>query len=376
MSKRVLIFSEHFGLGHQRAGQALAGGIKIIDPTAHVLHTDSIQQSYPRVKKAFLGAYLKFINSFPKTWHKLYQTSRTNRDNKASKDFIHLLLVKKIRSIIEEFHPHAIVCTHPFPASVISELKNRGLDIPLAGIITDYDLHALWVDQNVDHYIFGDQNLQDSFAQFSFKPRSASFEGIPIDPGFNRDTNKDELKTRLQIDPHKPLVLVAGGGWGLGDLGGITAQLASQTVTGNVIVICGTNTELAKKLEQRFAGYPGIHIEGYVANMHEYILAADVVVTKPGGLTTSECLAAGVPMVLFDVLYGQEYWNARFLVEGGAAVRCGHISDIPQMVEEITGNAALYAQMCAMAKALGKPRAGLTAAEQILKLAKSVRRGN
>lgn len=369
LTKKVLIFSEHFGLGHQRAGQAMAGGIKILDPTAQVLHTDSIQQSYPRMKKAFLGAYLKFINSFPNTWHKLYQSSRTNRDNKTSKDILHLLLAKKIRSMIEEFQPHTIVCTHPFPASVVSELKNRGLHIPMAGVITDYDLHALWVDQKIDHYIFGDQKLQDSFAQFGFKPPSASFEGIPVDPVFDRETDKDELKTRLQINPREPLVLVAGGGWGLGDLGGITAQLASQTVTGNVIVICGTNTRLAKKLKRRFAGYPGIRIAGYVDNMYEYIMAADVVVTKPGGLTTTECLAAGVPMVLFDVLYGQEYWNSKFLVEGGAAMRCDHITEIPQLVNEVTGSTVLYERMSKRAKALGKPRAGLAAAEQILRLA-------
>ena len=369
LAKKVLVFSENFGLGHQRAGQALDKGIKMVDPTAQVLHTDSIQQSYPRMKKAFLGAYLKFISSFPNTWHKLYQNSRTKRDNKSSKELIHLLLAKKIMSIIEEFHPHAIVCTHPFPASVVSELKNRGLHIPLAGIITDFDLHALWVDQKVDHYIFGDLKLKDSFEQFGFEPASASFEGIPIDPMFNREKSRAEIKNRLQIDSLKPLILVAGGGWGLGDLGGITEQLASQKVSGNVSVICGTNTGLAKKLQQRFVGYSGIFISEYVDNMHEYIQAADVVVTKPGGLTSSECLAAGVPMVLFDVLYGQEYWNAKFLVEGGAALRCSRISGIPQLVEELIGNQALYSRMSANAKALGKPGAGLAAAGQILQLA-------
>lgn len=104
--------------------------------------------------------------------------------------------------------------------------------------------------------------------------------------------------------------------------------------------------------------------------MHEYILDADAIVTKPGGgLTSSECLAAGVPMVLFDVLYGQEYWNAKFLTEGGAAVRCSQISEIPQLVEDIISTAALYSRMSASAKALGKPAAGLAAAAQVLKMA-------
>lgn len=369
LSKKVLIFSEHFGLGHQRAAQALAGGIKMLDPTARVVHADSIQQSYPRVKRAFSGAYLKFINSFPNMWHKLYQSSRVNRTNKKSKELLHLLLAKKIRLIIEEFSPHAIVCTHPFPASVVSELKNRGLRIPQAGVITDYDLHALWVDQNVDHYIFGDEKLRDNFGLFGFKPASASFAGIPIDPVFNRDHNQVEVKRRLQIDPLKPLLLVAGGGWGLGDLGGITQQMVVQSVDCNVIVVCGTNTGLAKKLALRFKGESKIRIAGYIANMHEYILAADLVVTKPGGLTTSECLAAGKPMILFDVLYGQEYWNTRYLVEGGAALQGGNIREIPQLAEKIIGSPDIYRRMSVSAKAMGKPGAGLAAAAQVLKLA-------
>lgn len=369
MSRKVLVLSESFGLGHERAAQALIKGLTVIEPGVETLHANSIYSSFPRLTGAFLGLYLQMLNRFPRVWHRIYQNGRRNMENTGSKKIVYRLLAGAIKKIIDGFRPDAVVCTHPFPAAAISRLKEEGLNIPLIGIVTDYDIHAYWLDQNIDLYIVGDSKLEEDFAALNFNPRRVSGAGIPIDPVFGRRDDRAEVRARLGLEQNAPVLLVAGGGWGLGDLGRIVDLLTAMAEGFHIIVVTGTNLQLRKILQQKYAAAVNVSIEGLVTNIHEYMTAVDIMVTKPGGLTTSEGLASGVPMVLFDVFYGQEEWNARFLTENGAAVKCGRLAEIPQKVRQIIENTKESKLLREKALALGKPSAGTDAAENVLQLA-------
>lgn len=368
MTPRVLILSESFGLGHEMAAQGLIKGLSVLDPGVRTLHTDSIRRSFPRLTNTFLRLYLQLINNYPQVWHRLYQKGRRNRDNEASKRMVRRLLADGIKKTVRDFRPHAVVCTHPFPAAVVSGLKNEGLDIPLAGIVTDYDIHAYWLDKNIDLYIVGDRKLESDFAALDFKPRLVSGAGIPIDPVFGHKKDRAEARTGLGLDGSRPVLLVAGGGWGLGDLGRIVGLLSAMPEKFQVVVVTGINVRLKNMLRQKYGAFANVRIKGLVDNIHEYMAAADIMVTKPGGLTTSEGLAAGLPMVLFDVLYGQEEWNVRFLTENGAAVKCRLLEEIPQKVRQLLEDAGKYRQLRERALFLGKPGSGIDAAESVLQL--------
>lgn len=368
MSRRILVLSEPFGMGHERAAQALIKSLQMLDPGIATFHTNSIKSSYPVISNLFTKLYIQLIKKFPQIWHRFYQNGRRNRDNRTAKNLIHRLLAGTVKKHITEFQPHAVICTHPFPASVVSRLKQEGLSIPLIGIITDYDVHAFWLDKNIDLYITGDNSLNEGFSALDFNPRNVSGEGIPIDPVFQEGIDKGDAREKLGLDPQEPVILVAGGGWGLGNLDRIVELLLHIPEDHRIAVITGTNKETKKMLEQRFTGFDRVKIKGFVRNIHEYMAAADIMVTKPGGLTTSEGLAAGVPMVLFDVLYGQEEWNARFLMQNGAALKCGTVEEIPALVGRLLENPAEHRLLGEKALGLGKPDSAANAASRILNL--------
>ena len=369
MAGRVLVFSEPFGMGHERAAQALINGMKVLEPGIQAFHTNSIQSTFPRGTRYMTALYLQAIDKFPRLWHRFYENGRRNRENSTSKKLIFKLLAGAIKKAVTDCKPDAVVCTHPFPASVISRLKEQGLSVPLVGIITDYDVHAYWLDQNVDLYIVGHEALIDEFASFKFKPRCVSGEGIPIDPVFRCKPDKEYSRRKLGIAVNVPVILVGGGGWGLGNLDRIVELLVSIPGNYQIVVVTGTNNLLKSKLEARFSRTKNVKIFGLVGNIHEFMSAADVMVTKPGGLTTSEALAMGLPMVLFDVIYGQEEWNARFLSGNEAAVKCRFIEEIPRQVTELLENAGEHRWMVERAMKIRKPNSGVDAARRILQLA-------
>ncbi|MFA5882146.1 MAG: glycosyltransferase, partial [Eubacteriales bacterium] len=357
MAGRVLVLSEPFGMGHERAAQALIKCMEKTNPDLQVLHTTSLKCTFPRLTDSLLKLYFIVVNTFPKMWHGFYETSRKDQSQN-SRQMVYRLLSAGIKKTIREFRPDRVVCTHPFPAAVISRLKDEGLDAPLTGIITDYDIHAYWLDNNIDLYIIGDKLLQKDFTALDFTPRQVSAQGIPIDPIFGQKADREQLKAKLGLDQNRPMILLAGGGWGLGNLAGIAGMVAGIPQKPQVVTVTGTNHNLKKQLRKTYAAIENIKTEGLVTNIDELMKAADILVTKPGGLTTSEALAAGVPMVLFDVLFGQEVWNARFLTAHDAAVKCEQIKDIPQKVQELLENGTARRQLSEKALALGKPEAG------------------
>lgn len=369
MSKRVLVFSESFGLGHERAAAALIKSLQVIDPCVQVMHTNSIKRSYPKLTNAFLRLYLQVITNLPHIWNQIYENGRKNSTNDSSKKAVYRLLAGSIKRTINEFRPDIIVCTHPFPSSVICELKRQGLNVPLVGIITDYDVHGYWLDSCVDMYIIGDSKLEADFERLKFEPKSISSTGIPIDPAFAERKTKVEARKIVGLNKEQPLVTVAGGGWGLGDLGNIARKIAEIPEKPQVVIVTGTNSELEKLLARTFGKKSNIIVKGLVNNIHEYMQASDVMVTKPGGLTTSEGLASGLPMVLFDVIYGQEVWNARFLTEQNAAVKCPLPEDIHFTVRNILLSPETGKHLSLNAKAVGKRDSGILAARRILELA-------
>lgn len=370
MAGKILVLSEPFGLGHERAAQALIKCIETTSPHVRISHTTGIKSNFPVLTNYVLKLYLQLIKTFPHIWHRFYQNSRENR-NAGSRQTIFRLLAAGIKKTIYDFQPHAVICTHPFPASVISRLKDGGLNLPLIGIITDYDIHAYWLDKNIDLFIVGNEVLEKDFAAFDFKPRLLSSGGIPIDPVFGVNQDKEQLKNKLGLNRNHPVILLAGGGWGLGDLGRITGLLSNIREKPQVIVVTGTNSKLKGLLQKTYAAENNIQIHGLINNMDEYMKAADILVTKPGGLTISEGLAVGVPMILFDVLYGQELWNARFLTGCGAAIKCGKIDEIPLIAQQLLRDYSARQKLSTRALTLGKPRSGIDAAEKVLALCRS-----
>ncbi|MTI82238.1 MAG: glycosyltransferase [Firmicutes bacterium] len=334
---RVLIFTVSAGDGHTRAAQAVKKQILENYPEAQVSIVDTFRYASPMVEKMVLGAYLEIIKISPMVYGYFYYRAEKTQplSGFAKMEFnriINKLAAPKLMSLISSMQPQAILCTHPFPLGILSSLKIRGkLDIPLLATITDFTVHPFWVYSAVDYYCVASEELKPSFIRHGVSSDRLAATGIPIDPLFRRMESKEQLNKRLGLSNDLPTILVMGGGLGMGPLEEVVQTLDTRQC--QLLVVCGRNKSLKNKIDI-IANQMGrnVHVYSFVSNIHELMGAADLMVTKAGGLTCSEALALGLPLFITDPIPGQEERNTEFLVNQGAAVA---IKDSKHLLTEI-----------------------------------------
>ncbi|MFZ5632609.1 MAG: glycosyltransferase, partial [Bacillota bacterium] len=232
-------------------------------------------------------------------------------------------------------------------------------------------IHSLWVQHNLDAYLVGSPEVKDRLAENGIDPIRIHVTGIPINPAFVKPKNIVSIKRKIGLTEEKPVLLVMGGGLGMGRFTEIVRLLDQAPIEIQVIAITGKNQALKEELD-RLAGQQvkSLRVFGYVSNVEEFMAAADLIITKPGGLTSSEALAVGLPMVLVNPLPGQEEYNCMFLVEKGAAVKADTPDSVPRIVTTLFREPDKMMRMRQNALALGRPAASLDAAKLIMKTGK------
>jgi processive 1,2-diacylglycerol beta-glucosyltransferase len=191
--------------------------------------------------------------------------------------------------------------------------------------------------------------------------------GIPIAAKFARPVSAGTVRKRLGLRDDVPILLVLSGGFGMGPVSQILQELNQLSRAVQVVVVCGRNEKLRRQLAVLNCRHP-THVLGFVTNMHELMAVSDLVLTKPGGLTTSEALATGRPLLVLNPIPGQEAANSDFLLEHGAAAKVNCMEDLPFRLEKLLGSAKL-AGMAKAAKALGQPKAALHVCQEVIRRA-------
>jgi processive 1,2-diacylglycerol beta-glucosyltransferase len=266
-----------------------------------------------------------------------------------------------------------IVCTHFLCARVLSAMRSRNLlRGKLAVVITDQHPHAVWRIPNADMYLVASHSAVDVLEAAGIERTRTLVSGIPIDGVFGQKLLPGEARARHGIEPNVPLALITGGGLGLGGLDRALEGYLSGTRAGHALVVCGSNAKLKAELEEMMSQHSArerVTILGMTSKMHELMAAADVMVGKPGGLTTSEALARGLPMVLLRPIPGQEECNATKLVEAGAAVLVQDSFDAGKRAAMLISEIGLLQEMKGAAVAMGRPNATEYAARAIVRMA-------
>jgi processive 1,2-diacylglycerol beta-glucosyltransferase len=234
-------------------------------------------------------------------------------------------------------------------------------------VVTDFAVHSLWIVDRVTAYYVANEESRRHLLRNGKKPDDVTVTGIPIDPVFAARMAAEPARKALGIDPRLPAVLILSGGFGVGPTVELIAAFREATRPCQLVVVAGANEKLKKEAEA-VAGTVGrpVKVFGFVNNIHELMDAADVVITKPGGLTSSEVLAKGKPMIIIDPIPGQEQRNCECLLEGGAALRLFDVHDAPYKVERLLGDAGRMEEMRKHAEALGRPHAGRDIVRDIL----------
>jgi processive 1,2-diacylglycerol beta-glucosyltransferase len=262
---------------------------------------------------------------------------------------------KKFVRHLKAFQPDAVICTHYLPVEIMAHLERKGFNPMTVCVVTDFEAHALWMEQAVDLYCVAAEETKASLVARGARAENVAVTGIPIAGKFSNRPDSRMVRKNYGMRDDLPVVLVLGGGFGMGPVAKILAALEKVGRDFQTVVVAGRNEKLRRELACADFRRP-MRVLGFVTNMHELMAVADLIVTKPGGLTTSEALAMGKPLFILNPIPGQEAANSDFLLERGAAAKANRIEDVPFRLEQLIGSKKLK-EMAGAAKELGHPDA-------------------
>jgi len=374
MFKRVLILSASAGAGHLRAAQAIEKAFIQLGAAQELRNVDTLEYTSKLFHNLYSKAYIELASRVLEAYGWLYDHFDQPWHNDRLRRALERLNTKPFVKMLEEYQPDMTVCTYYLPAQIISWLKEKHhLHTPQAIVITDFDVHAMWLCGRYEHYFVALEETKAHLQELGVPADRVTVSGIPIDPVFGRGTNKTEVRLQLGLDPALPTILVSAGGFGMGPIESLAQSLIKMHNRVQVIAVCGTNEELKERLDEFSKALPAsspVHITtvGYTTNMDAYMSAADLVVGKPGGLTTSETLAKGVPFVTINPIQGQEERNADHLLEEGVAIRCNNLPVLAYKVDRLLDNPERLVSLQENARRLGKPHAACDIVKRLLSI--------
>ena len=333
-----------------RAANALREYIKSQDPDAEVLISDTIQYVSPFLNKAVTGGYVYLATKTPKLFGYLYRNADKDTPINKTVEISTTALRNKLEPLIDDFKPDIVITTHPFAAEMLTALKTKkNLKIPIISIVTDFAIHQTYISDGVDAYIVSSHEMINQMVERGVDRVKLYPYGIPVKQEFFKEIDRKTAFESECMNPNIPTILIMAGSFGVTDVLKIYHKIVKSSANFQVIVITGKNEKLYDTFDRYLSkislNNSLLDIEKssrpkslsrlsrsrkpskptkllyYTDEVEKYMHMADMIVTKPGGLTVSEAVAVGLPMSIFKAIPGQEEQNADFLVRGHMAVR-------------------------------------------------------
>jgi processive 1,2-diacylglycerol beta-glucosyltransferase len=370
--KRVLILSVSAGAGHTRAAEAIRSYAEPHESGVTATHLDVMDYVPAGFRKLYTDFYIRLVNKHPAVWGYLYQMTNDAQPDGVMQKLrrgIERLNTRSLLRQIADFQPDAIVCTHFLPAEILAHMiRNAKLQCPVWVQVTDFDLHRMWVHQNMAGYFAASDEVAFRMRAAGIAPETIHVTGIPIMPGFGLPPDRKRCAAEFGLDPDRMTILLMGGGAGLGSMDAIADRLLALDADFQLIVLAGRNVEALAALRKLALRHPGrLFAQGHTNRVERLMACADLAITKPGGLTTSECLAMGLPMIVNAPIPGQEERNADFLLEQGVALKAFDAVTLEYRVRQLLADPAQLAGMRAKAGALGRPLAARRVLDVVLR---------
>lgn len=338
MSK-ILIVSVSAGSGHVRAANAIQS---YLEQSGHIVkNVDLMDYSKKWFKHIYTDKYIDLINHHPKVWKFLFDITDkpTTKSVYKTRRWFEYKLHKKFFDLLKEFEPEHVISTHFMPPEILIRYREKFFtDFELNVAITDFDVHQLWVHPQVDHFFVAGPLARSKLLQNGIYPEDITISGIPISPSFFQTFNKEELIKKWGLNSHKKTLLLMAGGAGVGNLDFISQEILNSFNDVQIIALPGKNKELLDKLNILKEKYnDSLTPIGFTNDVHELMFLSDLVVTKPGGLSTSECIALKKPMLLINPIPGQEELNAKSIENLGLGMLSSDIiNDLKYMLSNLS----------------------------------------
>ncbi len=300
--------------GHHQVADTIIDHIRELDSRFICKKVDPLAYTFGKLESLISGSYLKWIQYLPQTYNWLYRKSVYD-DATAQKNFrlYDLLFTNAFQALLEEERPDAVICTHSLPSYIIGRLKQKEhLNVPLINVYTDFFAHHMWAKKDADMHFVSSRIFKDDLIEKGVDPDTIYLTGIP--------THKAIKHSRFRIPGQgKPNLLISGGSLGVGGLKQLIGNISEKSCT--YFVLCGKNEKLYTSLQKEHSRsiIPLRYVESR-EEMNEIYEQIDAVISKPGGVTISECTKKRKPVFIYHALPGQEEINLELIKQLGIAI--------------------------------------------------------
>lgn len=359
---RILVLSVSAGAGHVRAAQALCATAQADMPALELHHVDVMELVPSGFRRLYADSYIKLVERAPLLWALFYQrTDRRESDSLFARlrRQVERLNTRKLDAEIERLAPDAIICTHFLPAELLSRRTAQSIaTAPVWVLVTDFDIHGLWLQSHMRGYFVASEEVAARLAARGIERDRIHVTGIAIMPQFSQAPAREVAAAELGIDPAKMTLLVMSGGAGVGGIESLIERVAALPGDLQIVALAGRNEELLGRLREIAARHPGRVVAlGFTRTIERAMAAADLAITKPGGLTTSECLAMQLPMIVVSPIPGQEERNADFLLESGCALKAVDPAALAYKLQALVAAPERLARMRDKERLVARPHA-------------------
>lgn len=353
---RCLFFSVDVGAGHRLAAQALQEAIAERCPGSRFELLDALEHMGPGAHLMAQDFYLGIQKELPELWGAVYEQRSAFKLLAPLGALVDEFRAWGLAPLLRDFQPDLVVATHPFGCGLAGALRRSGsLRSPAIAVLTDFDGHPAWVVDGLDRYVVGSVAVARDLKRHGVPARQLIQAGIPLRRGFSDVRGRSRDPGAWGLAPDRLTLVLLGGGLGLGPVLETARVLGDLDGPLQLMLVAGRNTELESQAKElaRHTAQP-LHVRGYVEDMAGLLLHADLAITKPGGLTSAEVLAVGIPLIALQPLAGQEEANCIALCKAGVAVRARDASEAGRAVQALLNDPGLREAMRQASLELGQ----------------------
>jgi processive 1,2-diacylglycerol beta-glucosyltransferase len=374
MFKKVLILSASVGAGHLSAASAIEKEFKQQKTAEYIKNIDVLEYTNPLFRRLYSKAYIEMVNTMPEVLGWIYESLDKPWQNERRRLALDRLNTQPFIKLIKNEKPDIAICTHFLPAEIISWLRAKNkIDTKQVIIVTDFDAHAMWLCHNYEHYFVALDETKIHLSKIGIPAEKITVSGIPIDPIFAVHKDKIEMRKKHRFVQDKLTIIVSAGGFGVGNIELLLEALSELKTPSQIIAICGRNKKLKSKIDNlatnklnndRVKFLP----IGYTKQMDEFMSASDLIVGKPGGLTTSEALTKGLIFVIVNPIPGQEERNSDHLLEKGCAIKSNTLPTLAYKIDKLVEDKNRVKTMKNNIKNLANPFSAKTIVDKIISI--------
>lgn len=363
--KRIAVVTLSVGSGHVRAGEIIQRVLQDGAENIQVRSLDVLELARPWFLALYVQSYWLMLRHAPWMWRWLFERRQKRRHRSTAPAWMFRRGCAEVLQQLKSFSPHLVIAAEIGAAEIAALGKREAwFSAPILAVSTDFHAEPPWVQREIDVYCVGSDEAKSQLIEWGVSQNRIFISGIPIDPSFALPFDKDDLLKALGLDAHRPVVLLMGGGMGPAPLDDIVRELERCRLPLQVLAVAGHDQALRQRLDA-LRGHVALdlHCFGWSDNVPELMAASSLLITKPGGVTTAEALAAGLPMILTHPIPGPEERHVQYLGQRGVAAHAFSVAEIPQRVYELLSNATKLEEVRRRARELARADAVYTIAQ-------------